>query len=209
MTVIMMIVPTIAFAGQISTTEETNFVDKIELSAAQVKEISYEDMIQNIADRTGKTTKEVSENIPNRIEQMNNLPNPLGLTRSRVNKYYTVSTQISVTAAYKPTFYAYCLGWEDKGASVMPRGLIEIQYVDLNRSYKGLSKQFSGRIYGRLEDNWTLYYDVNGDFYNNGTTSADIGGSAGIDKVAEANFSIAYASNHYKYVRDSSRINFR
>lgn len=50
----------------------------------------------------------------------------------------------------------------------------------MNRVYNGLSKKYAGKFYMNLEDPNRIHYILDGDFYNNGTVSGEIGGKVGL-----------------------------
>ena len=66
-----------------------------------------------------------------------------------------------------------------------------------------MSKQFQGTIKVWLRSTQQIEYVINGDFYNNGTTSSSggIGVNAGINQLISISFSASSTttSNHYKY----------
>lgn len=83
-----------------------------------------------------------------------------------------------------------------------------IQTVGLNRMYNGTSKGFAGTVEAKLTSKTKIWWHVNGDFYNNGTTTVSItgGGSAAkIGKTVTGNFSISvtHTSDHYRYWNNS------
>lgn len=109
--------------------------------------------------------------------------------------YRTISTSVSVTSTYKPTIKYYCQTTEGGGF----RGIKKILKVSLNRNYRGTSKAFGGEIYTRLEDPNRIFYILNGDFYNNGSTTVNGSVNIGIGKAASVSFGGSYTSKHYKY----------
>jgi hypothetical protein len=79
----------------------------------------------------------------------------------------------------------------------------------MNRAHlgNGISKQYDGTIYTNLESAAKIFWIVNGDFYNNGTTTGSGGVSIEVGQSATVNFNISYASNHYKYLYKEGAIN--
>jgi len=88
------------------------------------------------------------------------------------------------------------------------RAIKKILNIEMIRGYQGKSKQFNGNTYVKLEDANRIFYSVNGDFYNNGTTTYSSGVSIGIGKNSSVKFGVSNASNHYKYRYIESRIRF-
>lgn len=120
--------------------------------------------------------------------------------------YLTFTFTSTITTAYKvkPYFYSkvkYC------GMS-NPCEISKIEYANLDRNYNGTSKQFKGSLYYNLENYKTIFFDLNGDFYNNGTTTSSGGGSVNIGEQATMSFSIAYSSDHFAYKKDTQRFIF-
>ena len=67
------------------------------------------------------------------------------------------------------------------------------------RKYNDMTKQFGGTVYTNLEDANSIYYIVNGDFYNNGTTTGGGGVNIGVGEGVSLNFNLSYSSNEYAY----------
>lgn len=109
--------------------------------------------------------------------------------------YRTVSSQFTVTSTYKPSLTFYC----ETSEGGYFWGIVKILDVEMNRSYNGISKQFGGTVYTNLENAGKIYWIVNGDFFNNGTTTGGGGVEIGIGQDATLNFSLSYSSNHYQY----------
>ena len=53
-----------------------------------------------------------------------------------------------------------------------------------------------------------LYWVVNGDFYNNATTTALFSGTVGIGKYASTSFTISGSNSHFGYVYRTGDITF-
>lgn len=71
-----------------------------------------------------------------------------------------------------------------------------------------MSKQFSGTVYANLEDASTIFYTVEGFFFNNGTTTGGGGVSIGVGQSASVNFSVSGSTNHYSYCYVEDRARF-
>ena len=114
------------------------------------------------------------------------------------------SVGLDVDPSYKPHIDFYCVTAE--GGHFFQ--IDSIYSVQLVRSYQNISKQFSGDLEVWLRSSYDIEYIINGDFYNNGTTTTSLGGSAGttidglpISLTFNCNFS--YSSNHFKYFYDN------
>ena len=108
--------------------------------------------------------------------------------------YRTYKYRVQVTSSYKPTIVFYCKTSEWNNY----RGIISVLNTSLNRSYNGVSKQFSGTLYTNLEDAETIYFELNGDFYDNGTTTFSGGTSIKVGEKTTINFGVNYAKSHFK-----------
>lgn len=115
--------------------------------------------------------------------------------------YRTYTYRVQVTSSYKPTIVFYCKTSEWNNY----RGIISVLNTSLNRSYNGVSKQFSGTLYTNLEDAETIYFELNGDFYDNGTTTFSGGTSIKVGEKTTINFGINYATSYFKYCYKAGR----
>lgn len=112
---------------------------------------------------------------------------------ARAATYRDIYNTINVTASYKPQLHLYCQTSE--GGSF--HGIVKIMRVDMVRKYNGISKVFSGSVYVHLQDPNRVYYSIDGDFYNNGTSSGSVGVSIGVGQAATVNLSASYTSSFY------------
>lgn len=106
---------------------------------------------------------------------------------------------LSVNSSYKPALHLYC--YTSEGGHF--RNINSIYNVQLYREYNGISKQFSGDIQVWLRSSHVVEYLINGDFYNNGTTSVSLGlggdiNVGGTGKIS-LSASLANSTNHYDY----------
>lgn len=117
-------------------------------------------------------------------------------------KYATLKFTCKVSSTYSCYPYFYVKFRYAKGAD-NPNRMESIKYFNIDRNYKGTSKQFAGTLYANLETGKRLYWDLNGDFYENGTTTVTGGGSLGIGETAKANFSLSYSTQFFAYCHKS------
>lgn len=89
------------------------------------------------------------------------------------------------------------------------RDFVGIADLNLNRSYNGVSRQFSGKCEAKVENSKSIYWVVNGDFYANGTTSYSFGGSVGISRFATLECSVSGSDNHFGYVYSTGYVKNR
>lgn len=115
------------------------------------------------------------------------------------NRVLSVTLSVDNKPSYKPTLDFYC--HVSVGDGVW--GIQDIYLVQMDRSSNGLTKQFSGDVNVWLRGPERIEYVVNGDFYNNGTTTISAGGkveiSIGNSAGIEFSASIATTNNWYGY----------
>ena len=75
----------------------------------------------------------------------------------------------------------------------------------MNRNDNGLEKQFQGSVYANLENAYTIYYRVDGDFYNAGTTTVSSSGTVGAGGTG-VTYSVSSSSSLYKVVYYENRL---
>lgn len=113
--------------------------------------------------------------------------------------YRTFSVRLKVTDEYIPNLQFFCETAE--GGHFF--NILSIYSVQLVRSYGNISKQFSGAIDVWLRSSTSIEYVVNGDFFNNGTTTSTEGANVGIGitegTTVTYSCSTTTTSNHYKY----------
>lgn len=68
-----------------------------------------------------------------------------------------------------------------------------------------LVKQFDGNVYVNLEANDRIYYSVDGDFYNTGTTSFNGSVSVGVGESVNVGFSVSTSSSYFAYINHNGR----
>lgn len=155
--------------------------------------ISYEEMIENIAANRNITLEEAQEMFPDVNE--NN-------TRSSVTYQYVSSYRlVDVTSSYKPRLYFYLYMGYQNGSPVEIKRVVDFALNRTNYLNNSISsKKFDGTLRVELLDAKNLYYRLDGDFYNNGTFKAGAGGTIEVGAGKTMNFTVEYASDHYKYI---------
>lgn len=167
--------------GVVLSIEDDNMIES--------KALTYDELIQEVMKNEKLTEAEAKEFIG------------VGEKKSVRATYRTYKYSVEVTSAYKPQVVFYCETSEWGNY----RGILSLLNTSLNRGYNGISKQFSGTIYTNLENAACIYFELNGDFYNNGTTSMSGGVSVGVGEKTTVNFSVSSASNHFKYIYKADR----
>lgn len=125
-----------------------------------------------------------------------------GVSTRGTAKYMTYYQTLDVSDYYKPKLVIYCeVNFNEPNYYTFT----EILNVSMDRLYNGISKQFTGEIYYNVQSSSVLYYQVNGDFYNNGET--EVGVSVGATNgVISMSASITSTSNHYQYYYKASTL---
>lgn len=155
--------------------------------------LTFDEIVKEIAKANNISESEARSHVLSTFE---NDGNRLSSISPQAATYRTFSSSFTVMSTYKPTLNFYCQTSEGGGYI----GIVKILNVSMNRLSNGMTKQFGGTVYANLETAARIYYIVNGDFYNNGTTSGNGGVDIGIGKGATIKFGISYATNHFKYV---------
>lgn len=123
----------------------------------------------------------------------------------------TVDTEVPGNAGieYIPRLEFYC----ETSESGNYWGILSIYSIQMNRGYNGISRQFSGDVNVWLRSAYQIEYVVNGDFYNNGTTtvSGNGGFNVSINELIKVNFSasITESSNHFGYCYEGKLVSFQ
>lgn len=169
---------------------------------------TYDEMVNNISKSKNMTKEEVIEQmgdsnendiesslITSRMATIGN--NSLIEARSAASTYYYVhfykQFEVGQTGWYPQIdIYAKCTG--------INRSFVGIQDLNLIPSYNYNSKSFQGKCQAMVENSKTIYWVVNGDFYDQGNTSITFGGSVNLGKYATLTASVTSANNHFGYV---------
>lgn len=159
------------------------------------EELTYDEMVQNIAKNRNTSIEKV------KMQLRKNEPS-LAADDHVFYVHFYEQFEVGNTGWYPQIdIYVKCQG--------IYRDFVGIEDLNLIRSYNYNSKQFSGKLQAKVESNKRIYWVINGDFYNNGTTKTTFGGSVGIDKYATLNLSIESQDNHFGYVYKTGYIDNR
>ncbi|WP_334073555.1 MULTISPECIES: hypothetical protein [Paenibacillus] len=146
------------------------------------KALSYEELIHQIAANRNESTEKIK----------------------KIFSKSKSSDEIFYVHFYQPFEVGYT-GWypqidvyvKCKGAY---KDFVGIEDLHLRRSYNSGSKAFSGKIRAKMESSKRIYWVINGDFYDNGTTRTSFSGAVGVDNDATLSFSIESQKDHFGYV---------
>lgn len=117
-------------------------------------------------------------------------------------KYYEIRQKLIVDETYAcyPYFYIKTEDvWDE--LTVQENQVI---IAKLDRNYNGKTKHFNGTLYYHEEENHNLYWDLNGDFYDNGVIrdpDAPI-----LRNTALVSFNVMQTNDFYKYICQNGRI---
>lgn len=179
----------------IDVNEINNEDSDIQVSAP----MSFSEMVNHYMEVNGVSYDEALKAFPVRLQKE---------TRASAT-YRTLSVSLTVTSTYRPRIEFYCRTSE----SGSYWGILSIYSVQLVRSYFGISKQFTGNISVWLRSAYQIEYTINGDFYNNGTTTVSGGGGLDLGIGESVNISLSasmsYESNHYKYFYEHRTVAFQ
>ncbi|MGL4571007.1 MAG: hypothetical protein ACRCVJ_08075 [Clostridium sp.] len=157
--------------------------------------LNYDELIAMVSEKENMTIEEAKKFIgPEKI-----IKDSSGKATRATYRTYHSSVWIASNYSAYPTFYCETSEWGNY------RGIVKILNSSLNRNHNGSSNQFSGTLYINLENANTIYYELNGDFFNNGTTTVSGGANIGVGQSGTLSFSLSYASNHFKYINKYDR----
>lgn len=173
--------------AKIETYDE--MVDNISKS----KNITREEVIKEMGDSNENDIKSSLETSITAKMGNDSIIQPINRAESYYYVHFYQQFQVGKTGWYPQLdIYAKCTG--------INRSFVGIQDLNLIRSYNYVSRNFAGKCQAIVEDSKTIYYVVNGDFYDQGTTSFTFGGSVNLGKYATLSASVTSANNHFGYV---------
>lgn len=179
--------------------EETQVIDVASTEVEVSDKMTFKEAVKEFAKNEGVSEKKAEmiflQNERSKNIVKNNASDKELIMMASSSTYRTISTTLTVTSQYKPSLRFYCQTSEGGGFW----GIVEIINVQMNRSYNGISKQFGGSVYTKLENAGKIKWTVNGDFFNNGTTTVNGGVSIGIGEAASVNFGVSGSTNFFKY----------
>lgn len=173
----------------VSAKQNDDVISKLIADGWDLNVVTYEEMVTQIAEYENKTLEEVMEEIP--------------APKNRAStQYLSAGRGFKVTSSYYPRVVFYMNTEVNSSGFMTSINNIEKTTLDRNNTLSNSlikSKQFGGEVFVHLQDSKNLYFFVNGDFYDNGTTTFTGTGSIKIKEKVTINFQAQYASNHYAY----------
>lgn len=186
---------------------DLNNIDKLVQSTdanVTIKEITYEEFIQGRAEEKGISIKQAKKMYKNRNVTTNPILNNRTISSlSSVDDFsmHEINIVQNVASSYKPTVQIFV--WMYSDGSFHEFDFIEEVSIDRNGLDNGTSKQFSGTVKGKITTPTTIWWYINGDFMDNGTTELTFTAGGGLGQIAQTNFGVTSSSNHYRYWENS------
>lgn len=181
------------------TVDETMTFDEMVNRICIEQNKSPDEVISEMVEIERSNRKDLKKS-PGAIDTKNEI-----LASLRAATYRTLTIPIPAMTGYAPAGIQFYHKSADYEGSQMT--CVQIMNISLNRydSSRGITKQFAGTVYLNLVDAQTIDWIVNGDFFDNGTTT--VGGTvgAGVEGTASVSLSVSYASNHFSYYNKSGR----
>ncbi|MDQ7092164.1 hypothetical protein REC12_00990 [Desulfosporosinus sp. PR] len=180
--------------------DSTKISEKVNTKQTSITYLTYDQAMERIAQLSNKSVESVKAEHPS-TEKITVPKSQLGnvketnLTTSAM-QYAEIKQAFSVAWNYSPSVDIIVQEYRDGSFG----WLGNIQYAGIDRNYLGTVKQFSGDMKAWVDENYQqgIYYIVNGDFYDTGTTTISSTVGAGTP-VVNVNFNISYATNYFKY----------
>ena len=126
---------------------------------------------------------------------------------ARSSSYRVLTVGLYVNSGYKPSIDYYVTTSE----SGTYWGITSIYSVQLNRIYKGASKVFQGNLESWLRSPYQIEYIINGDFYNQATSTSSytISESWGTDVKISLTITASNSSSYYAPICQSRTVSFQ
>ncbi|WP_028589885.1 hypothetical protein [Paenibacillus massiliensis] len=161
-----------------------------------VKDVSYEEAMFSIAELQGISVEEAKSLYPDKTAQKLHKDSDIQLANSWITE---ISITQNVTSVYKPVLKIYAY-YYSSGSFRQFQELVSVQLDRTSTAIHFLTKQFEGSIEAEINsrNETQMWWLVNGDFYDNGTTTFSGSIEAG-GLVWKGTGSIQYATNHYEY----------
>lgn len=198
---------TVAFASTDVNIKTSNIQEynlsrqtKMNLNDVEVSEVlTFDEITEILAKDKNISKEEAAKIILKDNNQTNSFVQPQSLT------YRTLAKDVIVTPFdYTIQLRFYCQTDE----SYTGWGILRILNVEMFRDYYGTSYNFVGNLYINLEGPLTIFYIINGDFYEYATTTYNSGVDIGLGEGVNVSFGASYTNNHYKYFYEEGRANF-
>ncbi|MGE6261330.1 hypothetical protein ACQKCU_26285 [Heyndrickxia sporothermodurans] len=170
-----------------------------------IKNYSLEEAAKIIAEENGETEEDVLK----RLQDSKKMTERSSLTAAAASKSKCATgavpfaRTVTVTSKYKPTVNVWTELCQNSKKQFVIKSIVDIS---LNRKYNGIVKGFGGSVAVKaLNSGKTLYYRVEGTFYNNATSS--VGVDVGMNTPnASIQYKSSSTSNYYGYAHVADNI---
>ncbi len=131
----------------------------------------------------------------------------IAVASARSSSYRVLKVGLYVNSGYKPAIHYYVTTSESGGYW----GITSIYSVQLYRIYNGTSKIFQGNLESWLRSPYQIEYIINGDFYNQATSTSSytINGSWGINVKISLSITETNSSSYYAPIYQSRTVSFQ
>lgn len=165
--------------------------------------LSFDEVVELIANDNGISVKEATKQLISNYAADNSLMS-VEAARNQLERatYRSLSQRFTVTSAYRPSVNFYC----ETNEGSYYWGIVRILNVGMNREYNGIVKQFGGSVYSHLENAGSIFWIVNGDFYEYGNTTVNGGVNIRAGESATVYFNISHSNNHFAYCYREGRL---
>ncbi|WP_088815759.1 MULTISPECIES: hypothetical protein [Listeria] len=155
-----------------------------------VDTVSYDQMVAEIAKRDNVSIAEVRTRL-----QGADVKRPLLKASSNIS-YKHLTKSVNIGGIWKPKVDIYVQMWSQGSF----RQFNKIVDYNLVRSWYGVTKQFKGSFKVKFLSKNNIYWCINGDFYDRGSTSSSSSVSLNVGGMGTINYSVSKAKTKYKYV---------
>ncbi|WP_214831019.1 hypothetical protein [Exiguobacterium sp. s56] len=203
---------------QASSSKSTSSVSNLELidlnnledlektGNVTVEEVTYDQFVTETAEQKGLSKEEVKRIHPNRSKLSGTTPSSFSTrsslvstqaVSSNVNRMHRVTITQNVGISYKPSVQIFI--WTYSSGSFVQYKYIED--VGIIQPSQTNSKKFEGVVKAKITGTTSVWWMINGDFYDHGSTTVTVGGQGPVavkGKTVTANFSIANSNTFYR-----------
>lgn len=177
--------------------EDISFYDDYNPLISDV--LTFDELIDEISKDNHIAKGEASKQI---ISNFSNTSNDTSISPTSAS-YRKLSTSFIVDASFKPSINFYCLTDESDGNF---KAIKKILTIGIDENYDDISKKFAGTVYSNLENTKVVYFNMNGDFYNKGTTNIEIIENLSTADAVTVSFDLLYPNKPYKYINKEGRL---
>ncbi len=184
-------------------TSNENLIGVLELDSENGKDLTFEEMVAEIAKDEGCTYDEALKAIVEDVKHSSNssiiplnnavddnqIIDTLSTLKYRTDTANVFSKNKKYAAGLK-FYYSYT-------GTTASRHIVQLLHVTLDCTVESTYRSFNGSLFVHLETNYKVHYILNGAFYNTGTKTNSAGLSLGIGKSATITLGASSTTNFY------------